>query len=283
MRQRPDLEIVYAHNYYPHLLVDAGKFISTKEIPSNLLAGVGNEKMYVDKENNCVYINVHIFPWKRNPIEPNGNWAMITDNWLQIHNELSNLGIDFKFNDQPEAYIPATDYSFCKNLEAADNFLKETDGKIRLLFCNGYNRAHQSDVGNLSEPITRLSHEFPQCVFICTEEFSTNSENVKFTKNIFQLDVDVNEIAYLSKYCSVIGGKNSGPYMHTHTKDNFFRTDVTFVAFGNRASDSYPCHIKWDNGCRYIHTYSTNTEQIVNILRNIIVNPIENPGYMEIL
>ena len=69
--------------------------------------------------------------------------------------------------------------------------------------------------------------------------------------------------------------------MFTHMKDNFFRNNLTFLTLGNRVTDSYPCHMRWNNGCRYIYSGTNNNDHIVNILRDIITKPFSNPGYIE--
>ena len=282
-KQRPDLEIVYAHNCAPRAMADISDYVDVDFLPEEM--SYDWKKGYIDKENNCVYINAHSGNYSRPSGEPHSNWTSLNQNWGDIHALLAQAGVHVEYHkNRPDLYIPTIDFSFYARLYKTDQFINQTQGRKKILLCNGGVRAGQSEVGNLYDPVVRLALEFPNCIFIVTEKFYPFPEHIKnivSTHDLFQLTHDANEIAYLSTFCDAIVGKNSGPYMFTHMKDNFFRNNLTFLTLGNRVTDSYPCHMRWNNGCRYIYSGTNNNDHIVNILRDIITKPFSNPGYIE--
>jgi len=138
-------------------------------------------------------------------------------------------------------------------------------GKRMHLFCNGKVRSFQSQIGSMQNIINSLASSNPNELFICTEKFDTPLQNVLFTDDIFHLENDINEIAYLSTHCSTIVGKNSGPFMFTHVKDNINNPNKVFVAFSNKVSDCYPYHMT-NLSCTYLHSNATSDPQILKTI-----------------
>jgi hypothetical protein len=138
-------------------------------------------------------------------------------------------------------------------------------GKRMHLFCNGKVRSFQSQIGSMQNIVNSLASSNPNELFICTEKFDTSLQNVLFTDDIFHLENDINEIAYLSTHCSTIVGKNSGPFMFTHVKDNINNPNKVFVAFSNKASDCYPCHMT-NLPCTYLHSNATSDPSILKTI-----------------
>jgi hypothetical protein len=98
---------------------------------------------------------------------------------------------------------------------------------------------------------------------ICTNKFKTVLPNIKFTSDIIKStkDTDLLEISYLSTFCDVIVGKNSGPYVFCETFTNYNNPNKTFVSF-NRGD---PVRGAW-----------LNTMSCENVSCKYIVVPIEN-------
>ena len=194
-------------------------------------------------------------------------------NYLSLHkiwkfiidylNETHDAGIQLK--DNPLEYVPDIDWVKYET-DGANDFIKSTLGK-RHLICNGIVRSMQSNLGNLSTTIESIAKLFPKDHFICTEKFDTQATNIYFTKDIFNLTNDLNEISYLSTHCDTIAGKNSGPYMFTHVRDNINNRNKIFLAMSHNISDCYTYHMK-NLPCRYFFT--SNESNVAHNLLNVV-------------
>lgn len=179
-----------------------------------------------------------------------------------------NHGTDIHLHDDPLLYVPQINWN-AYDIGAADDFIEDGYGTKMILICNGKVRSMQSNLGNLSNCITALAKQYPLYIFICTEKFETNLHNIIFTQEIFNLENDLNEIAYLSLYCDIIVGKNSGPFMFTHVEGNINNSKKVFVALSHNVSDCYPCHIK-QLPCKYLFSNTENEQQVFSLIKNAI-------------
>jgi hypothetical protein len=118
----------------------------------------------------------------------------------------------------------------------------------------------------------------PNDIFICTTRDRWDSElnNIVFTDDIFQQECDINEIAYLSTKCTLIVGKNSGPYMFTHIKENIIDSSKIFISLSHNYSDSYPWQCK-GIGCHYIHSIEQDETFLGELFRHILKGSNSNP------
>lgn len=153
------------------------------------------------------------------------------------------------------------------NIAPAKNLLSHN--KKMHLFCNGKVRSGQSGVQSMNNVVNILAASHPNELFICTEKFDTNLQNVLFTHDIFHQENDINEIAYLSTLCSTIVGKNSGPFMFAHVWENIYNESKVFVAFSNRVSDCYPHHMK-NLQCTYLHSNASSDHDVLKTIQTAI-------------
>ena len=280
-RQHPDIAWIYAHVNNPKLMQDIAHY---EPVPDTC---IDQERASVEQPDT-LNINTWIgaYGWDVMPQgEDHANWPSLHRMFGMIYGELANIGVPLTFDyDHPEYYIPTTDFSKFE-IAGGNAFLDQTQGRTRVLFCNGTVRSQQSQLTDMRTTIETLAQEFPDHVFICTAEFPTTASNVYFTDDIYGLTNDVNEIAYLSTHSNVIVGKNSGPYMYTHIVDNFWDPETTFLSLSHRPSDCYPYHMQWRDylGCRYIHHSSDDETRITEILREVIKNPGRSQGCVEVI
>jgi hypothetical protein len=138
-----------------------------------------------------------------------------------------------------EQYIPYIDYSAfdLKNI----NVFLDQDSNRKVLFSNGPVHSGQCDYeGDMTEIVTPLAMQNPHITFITTKMTSIGVGNIKDTSEIIQSKrCDLNEIGFLSKYCDVIIGRNSGPFCFASNRDNLNDPRKTFYAFGKNASDCF--------------------------------------------
>ncbi len=178
-----------------------------------------------------------------------------------------NHGCDIILSDNPLLYVPKVNWSVYE-IKSADNFLQQHKGKKHLI-CNGKVRSMQSGLDNLAPIIEHLAKTYSTDTFICTEKFETKLNNVYFTSDIFNIDCDLNEIAYMSTHCDTIMGKNSGPFMFTHVKENINNVNKIFVAMSHNVSDCYPHHIK-NLPCKYFFTAAESPNLVANAIESAI-------------
>lgn len=202
--------------------------------------------------------------------EGHANYLSLHKMYTFIVNFLNqNHSCNIQLKDNPLEYVPDIDWSIQYDIQPANDFFIKTLGKKRYLFCNGIVRSNQSTLGNISKVIQTLAQQHSEDIFICTEKFETYLQNIFFTGDIFSIPCDLNEIAYLSTFCDVIVGKNSGPFMFTHIKPNINNQSKVFVAFSNHVSDCYPHHMK-SLPCKYIHSTTSNERRAFEILKGAI-------------
>jgi len=177
--------------------------------------------------------------------------------------------INFRFNSNLtikdlQNYIPEIDYSMF-NVNNVDNFLKNRNNSKKILISNGPVFAKQSISDDFSEILNKISNKFLDVDFICTHPTKCVSKNIFYTKDII-LDnsgCDLNEISYLSNFCSIIIGKNSGPYIFSIVKNNVSDTSKTFIQFNTTETDSLfydsnlPVKYVWSNNFDPLEIYNT--------------------------
>lgn len=176
-----------------------------------------------------------------------------------------NYQTNIQLNNNPLDYVPEIDWLKYET-DSANDFIKSKIGKKHLI-CNGGVRSLQSSLGNFSNIIQPLAKMYPHDNFICTEKFDTDINNIYFTQDIFNMQNDLNEISYLSTHCDTIIGKNSGPFMFTHVKDNINNRNKIFLAMSHNISDCYTYHMK-NLPCSYYFT--SNESSVESNIYNIV-------------
>ena len=149
-----------------------------------------------------------------------------------------------------EEYLPRIDYSKAYT-KTINEYVKEE--KRRILICNNIPASNQSFGDNMSEYVEQYATKYPDTDFICTNKFKTNKINIKFTSEIIRSvgECDLLEISYLSKFCSIIIGKNSEPYVFCETYDNYMDPNKTFVSFNKKHPEYDTIRETMSNGINY--------------------------------
>jgi hypothetical protein len=218
--------------------------------------------------------------------ENHANWSSLYTMWQKINWFVGNVfDRSIEMSDDVSQYIPTTDWA-PYDIIPAMQFLGQKD-KLAL-FCNGRVRSLQSNVGDMKWTIERLAKEFPDTAFVCTQKFDDETDipgNIYFTDDIFK-DVengDINEIAFLSTRADLIVGKNSGPYMFTHVKENILDPNKIFVSLSHHSSESYASGCK-GFPCHYYHYKGDDEPEILGIIRQALLDrKTPFPGEMVII
>ena len=266
IKSLPDIEFVYAHVSHHKVMADLEASHATDSIlPQEI---IDRQQMKYLIEGNILYLNTWVGAYfdVMLPSEPHGNYAMF-HRMYNIMYKIINQTLAREvliLHPNPLNYVAETDFGPYIT-KPADDFVNQFSQHNRHLICNGYVRATQSGQGLMEGIIDNLADTVPNDIFICTAKYASTKRNVFFTDDIFQLENDINEIAYLSLFCSTIVGKNSGPYMFCHLKPNFNNFHKCFVSLSHRPADSYPVY-ELGFGCNYLHHCSDDSNGVRNAI-----------------
>lgn len=251
-------EFYYAHYKHPKVLLDLKcNHISLRDfnLPQNI--------RFIESSDDVLFINTWIGAytnqgfWGDDPfgikfelVDLNSegiNWRVYHRIWNYVHQVCNKIfSVNFKLREEIELYAHSIDYS---RFNCDPNWLDKYQGSI--LVSNGLVESGQTHTNNdMSAVVKRVAFENPDKVFICTKRFDTDKPNITFTDNIISDSegCDLNEIAYLSQACSVIIGRNSGPFLFTNTLQNLSDSNKKFLVFNkayNNCSPAfldYPCY-----------------------------------------
>lgn len=281
-RQYPNLNYAYAHINNPKVMGDLNmEHLHCDDLPEGLV----DRERIADSEDE-LYVNTWIgsYGWDVMPRgEDHANWLSLHGMFSMIASQLNSVnGMNLNIGEDPLDYVAASDWSKF-DVAGADAFVAKHTGQRLHMICNGIVRSTQSNLGTMDATIETLAQRYPRDVFVCTARFETALENIAFTDDIFGLDNDINEIAYLSTKCATIVGKNSGPYMFAHVKDNIFDENKAFVSLSHRASDCYPFGIE-GLSCQYYHCSSDEEANVTQAIETAIQRlGTKGPGRVVIL
>ena len=254
-------KVMYAH-YKPHDL------LAELEIPLVKLEGMDHRtKVLRLKDPDMQFLNTWIgsyFDKYTGECTLNFNMKM----WADIYEEI-NTAFNKKMQLGPvENYLPYVDYN--KFDLANVRFYIDSDAHKKVLFCNGPAMSGQCEYnGDMNEIIIPLAVDHPEITFITTKELEKTPPNIKYTGNIIQSErCDLNEIAYLSKYCSLIVGRNSGPFCFASTGENLNDSSKTFYAFGHQESDCFTMGIPKKSN--YIFEKYVYGNQLYNSIKQLV-------------
>lgn len=276
MRDLPDFTFEYLHFNPSKLTKEYG--VPLVGTPNTL-----NNKQKFLKVQDTLYINTWVgCDWDIFCKHGGINMDTLQESWGVIFEEINKeFNVDLKLDPTKENYLPRIDYSFVDK-QGVDYYIENNPTDGRMLICNNAPNSSQSFASNMEEYIIPLAEENPNVHFICTNNISKQLDNVLYTKDIIGdvEETDLLEISYLSRFCDVIIGKNSGPYVFCETYDNYMDPEKVFISFNTKNPQynviketmSYGLDIK----CRYnavpiINNTNLTDQDKMNIL-NAIVN-----------
>lgn len=255
-------KVMYAHNKSNIVLHDL-------EIPCVRLNGVSHKmKVFRPKEPDILFLNTWIgsyFDKYVGECTLNFNMKM----WADIYEEI-NTAFGKKLKLGPvENYLPYIDYNHY-DVKAVNQYL-EVDANKKILFCNGPAMSGQCEYnGPMNEIIIPLAAKHPDKTFIVTQKIEHELNNVFYTGDIIKSQdiCDLNEIGYLSRACSLIIGRNSGPFCFASNGENLNDPSKTFFAFGKDPTDCFTHDIPLKSN--YIFETYQSPEQIANSITELV-------------
>jgi len=251
----------YAHNNKIGLLKDI------KELREIDFFIIGTDKL---NGYDCFYEDSDIFinTWiGKNQMKFTNFGININSNYM-IYEEIYKF-LNIQLNNDKNTYIPTINFDLIDNKKDIELFF-ENKNNMNVLICNGRVCSGQSTNQNFEPFILKLSKEFTNINFIFTDNSNkVEADNIFYTNDIINIDkkeTDLNEISYLSTFCNIIIGRESGPFAFCTIKDNLMNKNKTFINFCHTQS-----HVWYLYGsCKY--EWSNNYNQIYEIIKNNILS-----------
>jgi hypothetical protein len=143
--------------------------------------------------------------------------------------------LDFDIVGEPKDYLPTIDYKLYKVNPIID-FLNTKKYIKKILISNCDVLSGQSHNFDFNPIINYVSDIFPNMLFIITnvmgEKISKN--NIIYFEDIVKCGgTDLNEISFLSIYCDILIGRNSGPHTFCFVKENIMNENKIFICFSH--------------------------------------------------
>jgi hypothetical protein len=213
----------YAHGKSKRILADL-PWVEQIDFDKSIMDSM---KDVVDDKEGNIYINT----W----IGRDGQYVLpgIGCTVEQIHRMYNDIlrkyGVG-QLDLNPVNYIPRINYTYFERMNI-HKFLSEHK-KDRILISNGPVQSNQSFNFDFTDAIYELASKFKDKVFIVTVKLPEERDNIFYTGDITKVNEnDLNEVSYLSKFCSTIIGRNSGPHVFSQTIDNCMDASKKFISF----------------------------------------------------
>ncbi len=257
-----DIYCLYHHNCHPRIC---------EELPIQLTQILPQDyySKFIETEK-IFFVNTWLYPYSQDE-----NFAGVNIKSLYyVYNNICNvINEKFKTNiklKSIENYFPSIYFNYLKKDNIDDFITKNTNKKV--LFCNGPCLSGQSCYNDdMSELIEMLALKYKNLTFIATKKFQTNIKNIFFTDNINQIKgCDLPEIGYLSTFCNLIIGRNSGPFAYSFLKENFDDENKIIYAYGHNKTDCFNGNIKMKS--KFIFDDCENKNKINSKIENLIIN-----------
>ncbi len=160
-----------------------------------------------------------------------------------------------KYNKCDE-FLPEIDYSKYTTINV-DDHMNNTKGKFRkrIFVSNGMVLSGQAMNFDFDPMIETIAGALPDVAFYMTNTNKVNKQNVFSTAEIIKAShCDLNENAYLSRFCDVIIGRASGPWSFALTRENVQDPNKTWFAFTNSYREGFwhyegAGNYEWYGGC----------------------------------
>jgi hypothetical protein len=257
-----NLKYYYAHSNQSIVLSDLNA--EYLEIPNIS----HSEKFLID--NDILYVNTWIGCYFDSNKPFNGECTLRFSYQMfgEIYEYLNSLFLSDLKLKSIEEYFSFVDYSKF-NLLNVNEFVNQFPQK-KILFSNGPCLSGQCNYyGDMSSIIETCAKKNEDKIFVVTHKFNTDVQNIKFTDDILNLNrCDLNEISYISTFCDIIIGRNSGPFCFSMTKENVLNPQKTFYAFGNKETDCFCYGV--DINCEFVFEYFESLEQIEETILSLV-------------
>jgi len=264
MSMYPSERYVYYCGKSDRTLLDIENLdVVSSGIPSNL----GMRTPFIkDTVGNSLYINTWIGRDSRYVLP---GFACTLEKLYEMYNDILMCIDCGKLSREVIDYLTDIDYSKF-DIEKIDEYMSRNSGRKMVFVSNGKVKSNQAKNFEMSYLIERLANVFPDVIFFITSPIITDCTNV-IDANEFtcpNLTSNLNELSYVSTFCDIIIGRNSGPQVFSWTKSNCFsdKTNITFSYNENSKHFVHHTDIKmkrlWSNATCVPKTFDFISKEI---------------------
>jgi hypothetical protein len=187
-------------------------------------------------DNNILFVNT----W----IGRDGQYVLpgigtTVEEFYRMNNDMLRKMKLGKLSRNPIDYIPNIDFSYFPATKNVDEFMsKHPEDKI--IIDNGWVGSAQAENFGWDGILYALSDMLNDKLIITTQPMLVKLYNIYSIKEIINSEEEFNltELAYLSKFCSVLIGRNSGPHVHMQNYDNCMDENKKLLSFTFKATGS---------------------------------------------
>ena len=236
-----DIMNIYPAEEYHYLTGKSKRLLLDLDYPKLIVENVFPDFLDIRTKfkevNNDLYINTWIGRDSKYVLP---GFACTLEMLYKMYNDILNEIDGSSLSLQPIDYLTTIDYSVfdIKLINKVVTELKK-DYKTFVLISNGHVQSSQAENFDMSPLIAKLVNKYPGILFFVTSDINFDELDLAYTQNIINantltkdgLDSNLNELSYLSTFCKVIIGKNSGPQVFSWTKENCFsdKINITFT------------------------------------------------------
>jgi hypothetical protein len=244
---------LYSHPNSPRILLDVPNLEQTKEF---------RNAMAVQKLVNIVDDILYISTWMGNGKHGNtlhNNFDMFKETLRRLNLELPGEPLD---------YIPKVDYKQF-NIANIDDLIKK-DGRDKIFISNGIVLSKQADNFDMTPAILKVAAKFPGKLFFVTSPLPIYYDNIIFTSDLIgePSGCDLNELSYLSTFCSIIVGRNSGPQTFANVRENWYNPHKKLITFFYE--EDVQNFVMVDMPMKKVWSGTSNIDEVVRILEKEI-------------
>lgn len=224
---RNNYEIEYYHNLSAPLLNDYDNLTEIKGIPNEWVHTLDIKDSYPDgilntwiAQGDSRFFNQPPYPF-----------ACCYENHFSIAKEINKL-LNLDLGDD-EIILPKITFDKLDNYQIIKTKMEEFKEKYEkiILISNGNVHSGQADNFDFTSIIDSLSNLFPKYLFITTQKINTHQQNIIDSFDITGAYPDLTYIGFISTYCDVIVGRNSGPYCYTMIENNIMDENKIYICF----------------------------------------------------
>ena len=222
MRLVPSSEYFYSHGKNPRILLDISE-LQYKEptVHMDAMRGVW------DDLNGNLYVNTWIGRDGRYVLPGIG---CTVEKLYDMHNDMLRVYKLGELSGEPIDYIPSINYREY-NIAGLEKFAVEHSQNM-IYWDNGLVQSSQARNFDFNPIVEEVAKNRKDYTFILTHRYNTAETNVHFISDFTGgVGFDLNEASFISLFCDVLIGRNSGPHVYTQVKPNVDNPYTKLLSF----------------------------------------------------
>lgn len=189
---------------------------------------------------------------------------------FEMHNDMlaeNNLGC---LPGSPSLYLPTIDYKKF-NISKVTKFMKKNDQE-KIFIDNGLVQSSQAFNFPFNDPIITIANKYPDKLFITSQAIQSSSNNIIHAGEIIGSagwGFDLNEMSYLSTFCTTLIGRNSGPHVFSQTMGNCSDPSKKLLSFTYEPQGA-SFVVNTDVAIRKFWSNSTSHDDVVRKIEEVL-------------